>query len=193
MIVGVTGPTGSGKSLFSKYLKEKGFHVLDADVIVKNLYKENKFLVGDIEREFSFAVEGGVVNKLKLSNFVFSNRCALLKLSKIVNPYVLRHIYSVIKKGNFKHIAIDAPTLFESGADVFCNFKVVILSNLKIRLNRIIARDKISRHAALKRIASQPSNSFYVDRGNIILQNCGDVNILRGGFFNVFSSAAKKN
>lgn len=186
MIIGVTGPTGSGKSLFSKYLKEKGFYILDADVIVANLYRENKLLVGDIEREFSFAVEHGVVNKLKLSKFVFSNKAALFKLSKIVNPYVLSYIYSTIKKSNFKNIAIDAPTLFESGANVFCNVNVVILSNLKTRLNRIIARDNISRQTALKRISSQPGNSFYIDKGDIILQNCGDFNMLRSCFFNVY-------
>ena len=37
MTIGLTGPTGSGKSEISRYLKEKGFFIIDSDEIVKGL------------------------------------------------------------------------------------------------------------------------------------------------------------
>ncbi|MDE5852467.1 MAG: dephospho-CoA kinase, partial [Oscillospiraceae bacterium] len=38
MIIGLTGPTGAGKSEASNYLKSKGFVIIDADKLVHNMY-----------------------------------------------------------------------------------------------------------------------------------------------------------
>ena len=41
MIIGLTGGIASGKSTVSKYLREKGYQIFDADKIAKDLTNED--------------------------------------------------------------------------------------------------------------------------------------------------------
>ena len=51
-------------------------------------------------------------------------------------------------------IILDAPTLFESGADSLCSDTCAVLSDEKTRLVRIISRDGITEEAAKLRISA---------------------------------------
>ena len=171
MIVGVTGPSGAGKSTFSSYLKEKGFYILDADLIVGELYKENKDLLKKIKKEFPFVFSGDVLDKKILAEFVFSNKLELEKLASICNPFVLEFLGDEIKKHSNFNIVIDAITLFESGANLFCEKIITIIAKKEQRLKRIIKRDNISMDMALKRFYCQNDDKFYIERSDIVLEN----------------------
>ena len=42
MIIGITGGSGSGKSSVSKALSDKGFYVIDADIVARECVKKGK-------------------------------------------------------------------------------------------------------------------------------------------------------
>ncbi len=179
MIIGVTGHSGVGKSSLSKYLSEKGFLVLDADVIVNELYKTNKKLINEVEKKFPSAFEFKVLNKKKLANLVFSNRDLLLILSEIVNPFVLKFLKDAIKKNPNKDIVIDAITLFESKANFLCDKTIAVLAEREICIERIIKRDKISKNMAIKRLKCQPKNDFYLKRVDFHIQNVKEFELVK--------------
>ena len=147
MIVGVTGPSGAGKSTFSSFLRKNGFLILDADLIVDSLYKENKVFNDEVKKSFSFAISDGVINKKILSKYVFSNKEYLNKLALICNRFVLKILDNEIKKNKGKNIVIDAPTLFESKANLFCEKTVSVIAKKEERLKRVIKRDSISKNS----------------------------------------------
>ena len=51
-IIGLTGGIGSGKSTVSKYLKEKGYYIIDADEISRKLTGENGEYLPEIRKFF---------------------------------------------------------------------------------------------------------------------------------------------
>ena len=142
--------------------------------MVKKLYITNKNLIEKIEFNFPGIIENGVLNNQKLAKIIFSSKFYRSKLEKIVWPYVINELKILIKQQspNAK-IIIDAPTLFESGADKFCNFNVAILSHKSKRFNRIIKRDNLTDSMAINRINSQQPDSFYINKADGLIINNG--------------------
>ena len=171
MVIGLTGPTGSGKSEISKHLKREGFFIIDCDEIVRNLYINCNECIDDVERHFEGVVENNVVNKEKLASIVFSDKELLLKLCDVVNPYILDQIKIEINNKDCRHVILDAPTLFESGAYRLCNYSLAVLSEKQIRLERILNRESISCCDAMCRINMQPRDDFYMKYADEIVFN----------------------
>ena len=175
-ILGLTGPTGCGKTLASSFLCKNGFILIDADEIVKAFYLNCKDLIRKIDARFAGVVENGLINKKKLAKIVFTNKVDKAALERIVWPFVLTEIRHKIEKNSRFNIVIDAPLLFESGAFNFCNKTVAILSNKKNRFFRILKRDGISSTEALRRIKAQQPYSFYANKADFLIFNDGNKN-----------------
>ena len=72
-------------------------------------------------------------------------------------------------------ILLDAPTLYESGADKICNAVCVILSDEQNRFVRITARDGIDEAAARLRMSAGKTDEYYKARaGHIIYNDAGE-------------------
>jgi dephospho-CoA kinase len=70
-------------------------------------------------------------------------------------------------------VAVDAPTLIESGFDLECDFVISVLAPKSDRIERIMARDSISREKAELRINAQKGDEFYISASDEILTNDG--------------------
>ena len=76
-------------------------------------------------------------------------------------------------------VAVDAPTLIESGFHRECNVVLSVLAPSDLRLHRIIARDHMSEERAEARIASQQPDEFYRVHSHAVLINDGDAKQFR--------------
>lgn len=171
-IIGLTGPTGSGKSIASKTLERLGMYVIDCDKVAHSVLSSSDCLPELIS---AFGEEilkpKGSVDRKKLSSLVFSNPDALEKLNQITLPPISRKITEMCEHSKNSYIVMDAPTLFESGLDSKCNSILVIMADPKIRLNRIQIRDHLSIEEAEARLYSQHEENFYTKKANIVLYN----------------------
>ena len=70
-------------------------------------------------------------------------------------------------------LLLDAPTLYEAGADRFCCCVAAVCAPFDLRLERILRRDGLSREAALLRLSAQNDDAFYRERADIVLYNDG--------------------
>ena len=66
---------------------------------------------------------------------------------------------------------IDAPLLFESGLDEFCDFSVTVVAPVKVRLRRVMRRDGIEEGAARARMRVQQEDEYYVSRAQYVIRN----------------------
>ena len=71
-------------------------------------------------------------------------------------------------------IMLDAPTLFESGADVLCDVIVSVTADRESCAERIMKRDGITREQAEQRLASQHDAQFFRNRSDHCIENNGD-------------------
>ena len=166
--IGLTGLSGSGKGYVCEILAENGLNILDTDAVVAELYKTDKALIGALEAEFgSGIINGGEVDKAALRKIVFADRNALDRLNALVHPAVIAACEKLAEVPS----VLDAPQLFESGAQDKCYKTVCVTADEKTRLARIMRRDCISEEQAKARFASQLDENYLIKRSDFIINN----------------------
>ena len=175
IIVGLTGQSGSGKTTVAEVFKENGFEILNADIISRKVMEKNSPCLSEVAETFEgVLLEDGSLNRKKLGDIVFSDRDKLNLLNSITYPYITKEILNKIEElsqNNIKLILLDAPTLFESRADDFCELIISVISERDLRLNRIIKRDNLTDEQAEKRMSCQYDNNFYINNSDFIIKN----------------------
>lgn len=178
MIIGITGGSGAGKSMVSKIFAEKGFSVVDADAIAKDIMNSDKILIRKIRDIFGneFVDEEGRVDRKALGRLVFGDNKKRLLLNSITHPAIIERIKSEAFSGG--NVIIDIPLLKGSGIEEICDLKIAVLADREIRIERIVKRDGIERETAEKRIASQLTDEEYIEITDVSIinnENCDEL------------------
>ncbi len=162
--VGITGPTGAGKTTCLEAIKSLGGVVFDCDRIYKELLRTSAPMLRAIGERFPGTVSGGVLDRSSLAGTVFSDPEALRDLSSITHPYVIAEVKRGLQKAEKSGCAlaaIDAIGLFESGADSLCDETVFVTAPIEKRIERIMARDGITYSAAAARALAQRGDEYF--------------------------------
>ena len=170
MILGITGGTGCGKTTLLKQIASLGGRILDCDAIYHQLLETDTTLLHSIEAQFPGTVENGVLLRKKLGAQVFSNPEALERLNQITHAAVYREVQRQLTDQP-PLAAIDAIALFESGLARLCQCTVAVTAPLEDRVQRLMARDGISRDYARSRIAAQHPPEWFASRCDYVLEN----------------------
>jgi dephospho-CoA kinase len=184
LVIGLTGPSGAGKGLFCKELKNYGVESIDADAVYHSLLIPPSPCLDALSREFGKQIltEEGTLNRRKLADIVFSPENAeeksarIATLNTITHGYVMHRIEEILKKhkkNGVKAVILDAPALYEAGADKQCDLIVTVIASRETRLRRIVERDRISPLDAQKRIRAQHPDEFYTARAHKVFFNDG--------------------
>ena len=178
-VIGITGPSGAGKSLLCRFLEEKNIPCIDADAVYHSLLLPPSECLDAVRRAFGDDVfSGEQLDRSALGAAVFGNKDKLELLNKTVLDYVLveiRRIISDYARQGFSTVAVDAPTLIESGFDKECTTVISVTAPENARLLRIIERDLIPEEKALMRIRAQKSDEFYREHSDIVIENSGSL------------------
>ena len=192
VIYGITGPSGAGKSMLCEYCAAHGIPHLDADAIYHALLVPPSEAVDALRATFGdgiLAADGGI-DRAALSAIVFHDEEKLALLNKTVLDIVLREIrrrLALLRAEGTRAVAVDAPTLIESGFDRECDRVIAVLSSPEVRIARIMERDGLSRERAEERVMAQKSDDFYRAAANTVLYNDGDPTALFRSFDTIFA------
>lgn len=192
VVIGLTGQTGAGKSTVCKMLTDANMFIIDADQVAREVLENEKRCLADIILEFGclYLTTNGTLDRKKLGSFVFANKEKLKKLNAITFPYILKSIREKINDNIYKQdvIIIDAPTLFESGADEYCDKVISIIAREEIRKFRIMQRDNISETDAQNRINSQHNDEYYTSRSWLVIDNSDELGNLETKVFEAINA-----
>ncbi len=184
IIIGLTGPTGSGKSVVATAFAECGVGVISADACAREVVQPGQPCLAELVKTFSTDIlhEDGTLDRAKLAAIAFADPAKTQALNRVTHPAICALMQSRAQQmfeNGCKVIAFDSPQLFEAGQDTDCDKTVAVLAERSQRLARIVARDGISEQAALLRINAQPDDDFYRQRADVIWENNGDAEQLR--------------
>ena len=174
LVIGVTGRSGSGKSVLSRVLAGEGALVLDADGIYQELLLRDSAMLAEIEARFPGTVKNGVMDRREVGRRVFSDPQALRDLDEITHRRVKAEMARRIAETENPRVVLDVPILFDSGIDRLCDLTVGVLLPREISLARIMRRDSIDESRARARLDSQPGDDYYAARCDVLLHNTGD-------------------
>ena len=97
-----------------------------------------------------------------------------------------------IEKAEENKILLDAPTLYESGADSLCNSVIAVLSSKENRRARILKRDGITEQAAELRLSAGKNDDYYKEKTQHIIYNDGTAAEFKDNFFKLLTSLEGK-
>ena len=179
-IIGLTGGSGTGKGTVAARMRSLGAGWVDADAVYRTLCAENREMLSALDAAFGGVTDqNGVLDRPKLAKIVFSDPEKLRQLNAITTPYIRTASLEAIRAQSACPIVLyDAPTLFEAGADDFCDAVIAVLAPHDTRVARIIERDGLTDEAARARIDEQPNDTFYREKCGYIIENNGDLDTL---------------
>ena len=128
------------------------------EVIVRAPNRTSKKYIEDFVAKHKLWIEENLKKQQeKLSNI------KVLSQEKIEN----------LKKSGVEYCLLDAPTLYESGADKKCTSVIAVLAQKEIRANRIKQRDNLTAEQLESRLNAAQPDDFYKKRAKYILYNNG--------------------
>jgi dephospho-CoA kinase len=159
--VGLTGGIATGKSYVLSVLGELGCEVLDADLTAREVVQPGRPAFDEIVAHFGREILGpkGDLDRAKLGAIVFTDAGQRETLNSIVHPKVYQaqaRWLAEIERRNPDAIAIiDAALLIETGSYRRFDRLIVVYCESQIQLQRLMARNHLSREEAMARIATQ--------------------------------------
>lgn len=175
-LIGITGPTGAGKTTALHALASLGAAVIDADAMYHDLLSSDQGLKEALAGRFGRDLldgEGQIARK-RLGEIVFTDHQALEDLNAITHRFILEELArrtGAARREGRSAVAVDAIRLIESGIGASCDAVVGILAPAGLRVRRIMAREGISEAYARKRVEAQPDDDFYRAHCSHILEN----------------------
>ena len=173
IIIGLTGPTGAGKSSLTPVAEKLGFKVIDCDKTARQAVEKGTeglvALVNTFGEDILFS--DGSLNRKALAQKAFSIPQNTELLNKILLPFITE---LVLKECEGDKVLLDAPTLFESGLNEKCTATVGVLADRETRIERIKNRDNLSEDEALTRINAGKTDEFYKQNADFVIYNNGE-------------------
>lgn len=181
-IVGLTGGIATGKSTVAELFRESGFHVIDADKLVKLIYQKELSLEF-IKSHFPLALVANSINFKILRELAFKNSENQLTLETFIYsqmPAAFKEAYDKLPHADV--IIYDVPLLFEKKLHLLVDVSVCVYSPKTLQLERLIARDNIEITLAENMLSKQMDIEEKKKKADFTIPNISNLSDLKNNF-----------
>lgn len=177
-VIGLTGGIASGKSSVATLLSSFGVPVIDADQLARDVVIPGSAALARIVESFGEGVldSSGALDRAALAEIVFAESGARKKLEAILHPAIkllAEERLAELREQGEPVVFYMAPLLIEAGATDRVDEIWVVYVDLETQIERLMARDLMSREAAEQRISSQMPMEEKKTYGRVIIENTG--------------------
>lgn len=166
-LIGITGGVGCGKSVATVYLQERGYSVVDADLIVKALLKQPEIQEQILQRFQT-------LDKKELRNLIFHSAEKRKLLEGMIHPKVMEKIQEAImihRRQSHEILFISIPLLFEKKLETIFDSVISISCSEENQLQRLQSRDSMDGELAKAMIGAQLSTSEKAAKAQYVITN----------------------
>lgn len=185
-VIGLTGGISTGKSTVSEIISEKGFKVIDADLISREILDIGQDAYKEVVNFFGIEVlnPDKTINRTYLGTKIFRDKKLRDRLNSITHPSIMKKIKQQVDLNHEEEIIfLDIPLLIEV-YDELINAKIyfdeiwLVYCDRETQISRLMKRDSISHEQAELKINAQmdiENKRKLVDR---IINNTKDLDYL---------------
>ncbi len=139
IVIGITGPTGAGKTTVLNVLRELGGAVADCDGVYHELLSTSVPMREELAARFGPEIfdENGDLRRKELGAIVFGDPDALADLNAITHRHIVSELERRIAQAEGEGrpaIALDAVALLESGAGTLCGTTIAVTAPEELRV-----------------------------------------------------------
>ena len=172
MNIGITGSIACGKSTVSDYLIEKGYTIIDADKLGHVALTSNDVKRKLTEKFGDNILENNEISREKLGRLVFGNDDNLKILNSIIHPKIKELILKLQEEHKDENLVfLDIALLYEANFIDLVEKVVVVYTDEKVQLERLMTRNFLSMEEALMRIESQMKAKEKASLGDYVINN----------------------
>ena len=187
MVIGLTGGIGTGKSTVSRKLREKGYPVIDLDIISREVitYPE---VIDELVRNFGNEILENQnntsgkksISRNKLRQTVFKEEKKVSVLNSIMHPPIVEEMRRQVEnlKKNYKTVFVEVQLLFEAKLEKEFDLTVLVYADKKTQLERVLKRDGRKEEEVQQIINAQMDMTEKRRLSNYIIENNGDSEML---------------
>ncbi len=182
LLIGITGGIGAGKSIVSSILESMGYCVLKSDLVAKEIMQSNNEVKKKIIEAFgNEAYIDGKLNTKYLAEKVFSSKENVEKINSIVHPFTIKKNLEQAKKEFQKSdiVFIESPLIYEAKIEKYFDYVILIYSDEKSRIKRVMERDKVTEEKVRQRMQFQIPDEKKKDRADFIIENNSNIEELK--------------
>ena len=188
-VIGLTGGIGSGKSTVARFLKELGAVIIDTDKVGHEALKPDTGVWRKVVAAFGKEIikTDGEVDRKKLGEIVFKSPEALLRLNKIVHPYIYNTVKAQLeqcRRQGVKVVVLEVPLLLELAAikpalaDEAYEVWVTVAPESTV-VRRLKEKSGMSEEQTLARIRSQLSSAERQKQADVVIDTDCSLDELR--------------
>jgi dephospho-CoA kinase len=179
-IIGLTGGIASGKSTVTGMLRNRGFAIIDADLVAREVVEPGEEAYKQIVAHFGKKIigENEFLDRQLLGEIIFNDQKEREVLNKIVHPAVRLRMNDkkdmYINEGR-NTVIFDIPLLFESKLQYLVEKTILVYVDQDTQLQRLMKRNEFTEQEAKARIYSQMPLEDKRALADVIINNNGKV------------------
>lgn len=182
LTLALTGGIASGKSLAARHFEELGAHVIDADVLARDVVAPGQPALSDIEREWGSHVllDDGSLDRSRLASIVFGDDDALARLNSITHPRVGELFEERLAQFEPHSVVIyDVPLLVGTKRELSTVANISVVADESVRISRMVEIRGMTEADAKCRIDSQVTDAERAAISDVVMSNDGSEDELR--------------
>ena len=184
-VIGLTGGIASGKTTVTRFFREKGVSVIDADLLGHRTYEPGSDTFRAVVKTFGhdLVAPDGSIDRKVLGGKVFGRPDELKRLTDIVWPGIRKlasEELSALETAGNSIACLEAAVLFEGGWEDLVDEVWVVVVEPDAAVKRLAERNGLDEAAARARIDSQLSNTERIARAQVVIENNASLESLDG-------------
>lgn len=174
-LIGLTGGIGSGKTTVARMLGDRGFHVVDADAIARDIVAPGSPALQELSESFGSGIllPDGSLNRGELAARAFVDKEHTALLNSITHPRIQEETQKRIEAAP-GDVIYDMPLLVDNDLHHDMDLVIVVDVDPETRVKRLAGRG-IGEEDARRRIAAQIPDEVRRAAADIIIDNNGSV------------------
>ena len=172
-IIGITGGIGSGKTQITQYFSDLGIHIVDADIIAREIVTPNSIGLKQISHYFGADIlqKDGYLNRQKLRTLIFKETSARKVLEAITHPLINASIKQQLYASTSAYTILVSPLLLETQQVHLVDRILVADVSEQIQIERTCQRDKQTPQQVQAIIQAQLSRKSRLEQADDIVDN----------------------